>query len=423
MILSQVLLLSALDPLDSTTLSSEAKCKAMMNNQPVVLHITPVTLPEGISLECVNICCGISSINDEVSNSDEILQSCLIERISDTIVYRSKDCEHLVEDSVSTCSACRSLSEKLNTDTEEGSSKKAAGKFEFKFEPREIKKSQEEEDDQEEIKTEELDFGELVLPEEFVSALLTSEDSNKLKKKRKKHNTNASDESTEKPKKIRNRKLPDTPEACAAELERLMAKKLSSSSTVRAETQCSKCSLVFPSLHMMMLHRRAAHRRKLISDSGEYICEVCNQQCKDGVALYSHMRIHDQTVYQCTVCGDNVVGIMKFKRHKERHFRTKKTCPECGKEVSNLTFHINTMHKIDELKTWQCDICNKGFHTKNPYTNHMRIHSNERPFKCRFCDFHSKLQGNLTKHEKQRHPVEFEAAKDVKTICKSENFL
>ena len=87
--------------------------------------------------------------------------------------------------------------------------------------------------------------------------------------------------------------------------------------------------------------------------------------------------------------------------------RDEGTCQECGKHFNNIRAHIRTVHQIDELKPAQCTQCNKGFPNKSHLRDHMAIHSEERPHSCRFCDFASKTKGNLTKHEKQRHPVDF----------------
>ena len=74
--------------------------------------------------------------------------------------------------------------------------------------------------------------------------------------------------------------------------------------------------------------------------------------------------------------------------------------------------HMKTMHATGEENMFQCDVCHKAFASNQKLREHIVIHSEERPFKCRFCDFGSKSAGNLRKHEQQRHATEYQLAKN-----------
>lgn len=47
---------------------------------------------------------------------------------------------------------------------------------------------------------------------------------------------------------------------------------------------------------------------------------------------------------------------------------------------------------------WTCSICNKTFAHNSGYKNHMRTHSNERPYVCTICDIGFKEKYHLKKH-------------------------
>ncbi len=53
----------------------------------------------------------------------------------------------------------------------------------------------------------------------------------------------------------------------------------------------------------------------------------------------------------------------------------------------------------------QCEVCvpAKGFHTKTNLREHMNVHSNERPHKCKFCGVGFNSAGNRFAHERSSH--------------------
>jgi uncharacterized Zn-finger protein len=56
------------------------------------------------------------------------------------------------------------------------------------------------------------------------------------------------------------------------------------------------------------------------------------------------------------------------------------------------------MHR-DERR-YKCDNCKKSFATRGRLTEHMRIHTGERPFKCEFCEKTFVQSASLTVHRR-----------------------
>ena len=61
---------------------------------------------------------------------------------------------------------------------------------------------------------------------------------------------------------------------------------------------------------------------------------------------------------------------------------------------------------VSEGGGWSCTLCNKTFAHNSGYKNHMRTHSNERPYVCTICDIGFKEKYHLKKHNLFIHSSE-----------------
>ena len=145
-------------------------------------------------------------------------------------------------------------------------------------------------------------------------------------------------------------------------------------------------------------------------------CDICaHYVAKNQYALTYHKKhYHDKTLKICETCGKTVIGIRRYQKHLEIH-KDKVECPECKKVVRRLSRHLIIVHAV---KQFSCETCEKKFHNEKSLQNHLVVHSDERPFKCRYgCDYASKASGNRTKHEIQKHNAKSEL--DTKAKIKS----
>lgn len=55
------------------------------------------------------------------------------------------------------------------------------------------------------------------------------------------------------------------------------------------------------------------------------------------------------------------------------------------------------------LQVYPCKFCNKVISTSTQLRVHLRTHTNERPYKCIFCDKAFKEKGKLARHKNNIH--------------------
>ena len=87
-------------------------------------------------------------------------------------------------------------------------------------------------------------------------------------------------------------------------------------------------------------------------------------------------------------------------------------CPYCLKVVSkkHLQRHINNMHRgPGEKQVYTCGTCHKAFARKESLKKHERIHTGEKPYACKYCDYRSFQSSNLNTHIRTKHIAELVA--------------
>ena len=65
--------------------------------------------------------------------------------------------------------------------------------------------------------------------------------------------------------------------------------------------------------------------------------------------------------------------------------------------------HIQAKHTSNEEKNFKCEFCGKGFIRQAPLTDHMNIHTGEKPYLCSICGTSFAANGNLSMHQRTVH--------------------
>ena len=93
---------------------------------------------------------------------------------------------------------------------------------------------------------------------------------------------------------------------------------------------------------------------------------------------------------------DNVSVILEcIKLFAEKSFE----CQVCNRKYSSKQSLNQHMRIHDDSKSHKCDVCLKVFHNKSQLKMHYRTHTGEKPFACKICDRKFALKHHLVQHE------------------------
>ncbi|XP_028307462.1 zinc finger protein 11-like [Gouania willdenowi] len=134
----------------------------------------------------------------------------------------------------------------------------------------------------------------------------------------------------------------------------------------------------------------AKRQRKKYSNSKT--CPVCNKSFLRAAAMRRHQETHDANrdlKYKCGSCGKRFRDHYDLNRHNMRVH-----------EKSELEEDVADPAIPDVLEEKNCSLCGKYFARQVDMERHMKSHSEDRPYKCLFCQKKFKNPYILNRHEK-----------------------
>lgn len=116
-------------------------------------------------------------------------------------------------------------------------------------------------------------------------------------------------------------------------------------------------------------------------------CIYCNQIIDNIKNLAEHCKAenHDP-IFTCHRCHEMFKNREDLNEHTSSHLRNY-MCDKCGKSfrcLDSLTFHLNRVHHIGDLK-FACKECPKKFVNRYTLRLHIQRHTNEKPYCCEQC--------------------------------------
>lgn len=154
-------------------------------------------------------------------------------------------------------------------------------------------------------------------------------------------------------------------------------------SHVKAEKyRCVYCFKTF-SYQMLLDQHEKCHHSEVDS---VYKCFLCEMEFANRYRLQMHMKTHTKTKeYICHQCGKGFLRFNSIKRHVlVCHSGHRIQCPICFKE---LTGHLAEHMRVHEdNRPYKCPDCGMAFKQSTQLNVHRRCHSGVRPYTCKICE-------------------------------------
>lgn len=166
---------------------------------------------------------------------------------------------------------------------------------------------------------------------------------------------------------------------------------------------CNICQNFYPSLKELLIHKKI-HKE----------CPVCNLNFVTHSLMIKHRRDEHKNDNICKYCSKSLLTTLVLERHvRIIHFKEKlEKCLICKERFSSypqLRNHKKLFHKIEGVDKpdkvpvkkeprYVCQFCGKNFIKPFLFREHLRIHTNEKPFECRQCKQTFRLKCTYQRH-------------------------
>lgn len=147
---------------------------------------------------------------------------------------------------------------------------------------------------------------------------------------------------------------------------------------------CKKCASKFwTDTELQQHHKQKCKKKKVIS------CDFCKLKFINYKNYQKHMKRYkvEEGPQSCEFCSRTFTSgclLLKHSRHHKTYPKRHK-CDLCDKTYQLPKSLRDHMKSHTDIKPFKCDVCQKSFPHFSYIAIHMRIHTGERPYQCSVC--------------------------------------
>lgn len=134
--------------------------------------------------------------------------------------------------------------------------------------------------------------------------------------------------------------------------------------------QCPKCPKKFAFKQKLSFHVKTVH-----TTMRAYLCEDCGADFKNPASLRHHRIRKHQPVgnkRECSVC-QKLVPFYSLSKHMHTHKDYTISCPHCDKKFKNQSTLKQHLRIHEDQRQYRCDTCGVGFNRRDGLRLHLKV--------------------------------------------------
>ncbi|CAL8130016.1 unnamed protein product [Orchesella dallaii] len=180
---------------------------------------------------------------------------------------------------------------------------------------------------------------------------------------------------------------------------------------VEANTTCVDCGRKYMNSTTLRMHRIKAHKKNVADYP--FPCDIydCEKRFENEVELFRHKkRAHREKGKgkDNSSVGEKCLtktGIIRNNRLHKKKDPKRYVCEECGKVFkAQIKLEIHQFsHSGPESWKYSCIFCDKKSATEQAHMEHIKAHTDEKPYICEICGEEYAHGRNLRDHKNKKH--------------------